>query len=210
MTRPLVYLGAAFTLLCAQTPVLAGPVAFVTYPFTVTGLSGPLDGVIAPGSLTFSTSLSPPGGGFVYGTNLLTALDFSWDGIAYDASTANTGTMLFGSSGQFVDVLFGTDCAPGVCTLNPSTEAWAAVVAVGASGYFGYAVPSSEVTYRGYVSAGVPTCTDANGNAESCPSTVSTPEPGTLALLGVGLAGIGLTRKRIRERKTNAFSRNAG
>jgi hypothetical protein len=57
----------------------------VTYAFTVTATDGPLIGTTATGTFTYDTSIVPPGGGSVGGTNLLTTLNFTWDGITYNS-----------------------------------------------------------------------------------------------------------------------------
>jgi hypothetical protein len=91
------------------TAALAAPV-FITYPFEVTATSGPLSGVSAAGTFTYNTAITPPCGGQVLAVGLLNDLNFTWDSITYNASTANTGGMLLGSSGNLFGVVSGTTC----------------------------------------------------------------------------------------------------
>ena len=74
----------------AATPAPATPV-LITYRFTVTSDVGPLAGVTADGTFTYDTVITPPGGGTVNAVGLFSDLNFTWDGITYKASTANTG-----------------------------------------------------------------------------------------------------------------------
>ena len=93
----LVSLGVAF---------LAGPIAAhsapITYDFLVNGgSSGPLAGQTATGSFSVDSSNTPASGGVLNATGLLSDLSFTWDGISYNALTANTGSLIIsrGSSG---------------------------------------------------------------------------------------------------------------
>jgi hypothetical protein len=76
----------------------------VTYDFTVTATNGPLKGDIEEGSFTFDSSIAPPGGGVLDERGLLTNLSFLWDGVTYNASTANTGDMIFDAAGNLTNV----------------------------------------------------------------------------------------------------------
>src|SRR5262249_34006407 len=152
-----VWLGIAA--LAGSTAALAGP-AFVTYPFTVTATSGPLSGDTEAGSFTYSVSVIPPGGGIVAATGLLTDLSFSWDGIPYDASTANTGLLNFNSSGQLSLAFFGTTCSALTCESIPLTDGWFVDVIPALPGTFEYTSPTADGD--GSISLRAPTCTDAN------------------------------------------------
>jgi hypothetical protein len=43
---------------------------------------------------------------------LFTNLAFAWDGVNYNATMANTGTLGFGTDGSLIFALFGTNCGP--------------------------------------------------------------------------------------------------
>jgi hypothetical protein len=152
----------------------------ITYDFTVTASTGPLAGDTANGSFSFNSSVIPAGGGEVDGLGLLTSLTFKWDGIAYNASNANTGFLDFNASGALIDACFGNNASPGVCQANQGTEQW--LVSLGNS-LFAYSKPV----------AGIPPTTWL-GTVSFSPASV--PEPATLALLGSALAVVGFVRRR--------------
>ena len=169
----------------------------VTYDFTVTATSGPLSGVVSSGSFSFdssvivpagppapscrpATSPCPPTGGGVTGSHLLDALDFTWDSIAYNADTANTGGLDFDASGNLIGFCFGNFAGPGLCGVRAEYEEWDMD-----GSEFIYSVPGYN--YYGF------------GNVTFAPVSAATPEPGTLGLLGTALlAGVGLSRRRLR------------
>ena len=173
----------------APTTALAAPV-FITYPFEVTATSGPLAGVTAAGTFTYDTAITPTGGGQLLAVGLLSDLNFTWDSITYNASTANTGWLYLGSAGNFLAGGFGTNCIAGGCGVDAFTDQWAFGDVFGKVD-FDYATPSS-FGYPGTGVIGNPTCTSLSGAPVPC----SLPEPATLALFGVGLAGIGLARRK--------------
>ena len=160
------------------TAALAGP-TFVTYPFTVVATSGPLTGDTANGSFTYDSRIVPSGGGLVGAVGLLTNLNFTWDGIAYNASTANTGAMVFDSSGTLTIGLFGNNCFADQCAVNVGAEEW--YINTGAL-TIDYALAAGGFG-EGTVTLGSPT-------------TMAVPEPDTLALLALGLASAGFSRRK--------------
>lgn len=97
------------------------------YEFTVTGLSGPLAGITSVGTFTFNPSIVPGGGGYVFVAGVFTHLSFSWEGIDYDETTANTGDLGFDPDGTLFHALFGTDCGPSGfgCGIGNHPTDWA-------------------------------------------------------------------------------------
>jgi hypothetical protein len=151
--------------------------ATITYDFTVTGTSGPLSGVTESGYLSYESSIVVPGNE-VIGTPLLTDLSFTWNGIAYDETTANTGSLSFDASGALEGGVFGNTCpTDSTCTVSPGENEWFILLG---SGTLVYATDGTDTTYRGTVTYEV----------------ARVPAPVPLALLGIGIATIGLTRRK--------------
>jgi PEP-CTERM motif len=167
----------AAALFGASTAAMAST---ITYDFTVTATAGPLMGDTANGNFSFDSSVIPAGGGEVDAVGLLTSLTFTWDGIAYNASNANTGLLAFNASGALIDACFGNNSVAGTCLANQGTEQW--LVSMGNS-LFAYSVPQVGVAPTSWL-----------GTASFSPASV--PEPATLALLGSALAVVGFIRRR--------------
>ena len=175
MTRGLA-VAAAWLALLPQAAV-ATP---ITYDFAVAATSGPLAGATATGSFTFDSSSIPaslPGSNSA--TGLLTALTFTWDGIAYGPATANTGWLTFDAAGELATAGFGTNCGAGFCvvTVGPADQ-WYAVGTM-----FAYAFPGAPGL--GF------------GTVEMRPRA-AVPEPASVALLALALAAMAASRRRAR------------
>src|SRR5688500_20191625 len=84
--------------------------ATITYDLIVDGGdTGPLAGVTVSGFFSFDDSLVPAGGGDVNEAGLLSDLEFTWNGISYDETTANTGSLTFDATGALTSGVFGSD-----------------------------------------------------------------------------------------------------
>jgi hypothetical protein len=167
----LTYCVAAGGLLLALLLLRAADAAPLNHAFSVTATSGPLAGVTASGTFSYDSSTVVPGGENLH-TGLLTALDFTWNGILYDETTANTGGLFFDAAGDLIRALFGTNCSTGLCSVFFGMEEWA----VSAPGPFAYAMPGSTSVFDG--------------------TARLVPEPSALSLLGIAVAGLVLLQGR--------------
>jgi len=183
------------TLSCATvTMAMSGAAsgASIMYDFRVDATSGVLSGDTASGNFTFDSGTIPSGGGTAGATNLLTALSFRWDGITYNASTANTGWLTFNSKGHLTFFSFGDDCIALACTVNSPSTDWLA-----SPGAVGFVYSDSGPLGFGKVSYSLVT---------------SVPEPSTTSLfalaLVLGVLSLRFSRAR-RRASARAFARLA-
>ena len=139
----------------------------ITYNFTVNVNNGPLAGTVENGTFTYDSSSVIPGS-FNNATGLLTALAFTFNGIAYNAGTANTGILRFDGAGNLVGFAFGNNCVAGNCSVYRGTNQWFAQPGTGG---FLYSTPAFDDYADGNVSFAL----------------ASVPEPGALGLFGFGL-----------------------
>jgi hypothetical protein len=180
--RPTLFL----TLLWVVIVLMAVPADAVpvTYVFTVSATGGPLNGVTESGMFTFDEIVIPAGGGYVSGDNLLTNLSFTWHGIAYDETTANTGFFGFDAAANLSVVAFGNNHQAGSVTVQSGQEQWSFVESFTDTdpffSHFAYSVPAAETYWFGTVSS------------QRVPSV---PEPSAMLLLGSGLIGLVVIRR---------------
>ncbi|MGH8215242.1 MAG: PEP-CTERM sorting domain-containing protein [Rhodanobacteraceae bacterium] len=159
-----------FVLAVTAAAISFAPVAKatpVTYDFTVNVTGGPLMGTVENGSFSYDSSSVTPGG-TNSASGLLTAFDFSFNGMTYDATTANTGALGFDSSGN-LDYFFVSSSCP-LCTFAPGTDNF--TVTPGTNGFI-----YSTATFNSY----------AFGDVTYAPAGVPVPEPGVLGLFAFGL-----------------------
>jgi hypothetical protein len=168
----------------------------ITFSFSVTATSGPLDGITENGTFTYDSSSIIPGG-INDNTGLLTGLNFTWNGITYNQTTANTSFLLFNSSGDLTKALFGPNCMPSMCSIDADTNEWAL-----------FATPGETTTPPfGFIYA-----TPSTGGSEGTVTTALSPipEPSALALVGVGVAGLMLVGARLQRRLARLSLDHAG
>jgi hypothetical protein len=156
----------------------------VTYEFSVTATTGPLTGATASGTFTYDTSSIVPST-LVRATGLLTDLNFTWNGITYDETTANTGALSFDATGTLTNEVFGHNCFPGFCVilLFGDDDQWS---------FDNFGPMETRFDYF------VPGAGDGTGTISRSLVAAAVPAPSALALLALGL--VGLTSANVRRR----------
>lgn len=172
------FFGTVAGLALALTLVPDAVAAPISYVFSVTATSGPLNGVTAAGTFSYDSSSIVPGG-TNSNTGLLTALNFTWDGTTYNQATANTGRLTFDGAGTLTVPVFGNNCTAGVCSAVFSQQQWF------------FATPGNFVYTRS---------TGSTFFVGTGTFSQVVPEPSTWALLGAGLGGLALGAVRRRRR----------
>lgn len=155
---------------------LVANAAPLTFNFTVTGGdSGPLAGVSSSGYFTIDDSIIPEFGGDVIGGGLFQDFAFTWNGVSYSALTAQSSYLSFDFFGSLFGWGFGSDC-PNTdqvgCQASSGQNSWLI-------DYTRFFYGLSQVKDQFYEGTAIVARRQAN---------VDVPEPGTLALLALGLA----------------------
>jgi len=151
--------------LAASSILLIAPTAAgapFTYEFTVTATSGPLTGASSTGFFSYDSSGLTPNV-FIFETGLLTALNFTWDGVTYNATTANDAFIAVDSTGALSSIMFGDNCTSSGCNVTGPGQ-WSVVLNISDFAY----QPSVGVEGFGTV------------------TYAQVPEPATFTLLALG------------------------
>jgi hypothetical protein len=190
--RTTTQLAAVLALLMSAMAADAVP---VTVDFTVTSndVSNPSweRGVMGSGYFTFDDGLMPVSGNGLVGNPILglPTLDlfFNWFGVSFDETTAKIATLSF-TDGVLSNWTIGGNYSPATC------------------GFLRYACTSSGGSAPDFdaVGSGGLAFTDAQhaglayGPVQWSVRGAGTavPEPGTLALFGLGILGLGFVRRR--------------
>jgi hypothetical protein len=117
--------------------LLAGPMIanadVRTWDFTVVidkdfGTTSLPVGTIFTGSVSVDDSGLPLGAPGTSQTGLVTDLSFTFGGISYDETTANTGYVEFNTDGTLSALSFGNQCTAGGCSAGGGSESWFLII----------------------------------------------------------------------------------
>jgi hypothetical protein len=170
-------------------PAGALATAITTYDFTVTYTTGGLGGQLSSGYFSFDSSIVPPSG-TGRTTSVPHILDFHFvhNGTVFHEENAGTDRAFDFVSGRLVSFFFGGDLPDG-------DEVWSMT-----SGSDDFFLSQGGISY---VAIGK---SSGNGVVVFSPRATDVPEPGTIELLGVALAGAALVRRRPKRPSPNGYS----
>lgn len=158
----------------------SGNAALRTFDFEIQLTTGLHVGEALTGYVTIDDTgvpLGPPG---VNRTDLLTDLSFAYDGTLFDETTANSSFIELNLDESLDTLVFGSNCFLSGCSA-PEGD-W--IVILGGP-------PTNAWDFAGW-RVGDP----AFGELGDVSFSQRIPEPGTLAVVGLGLAGLAALRRR--------------
>ena len=164
----------------------------INHDFTLDVTSGPLAGTVSHGSFAYDDSSIVPGG-YNQANGLLTALDFTFNGTAYNGGNTDTYYLGFDAAGNLTSFTFGNNChylylGTPICAVQSGTDQWFTDYVESFQGGFTYSTP--QFNDFGY------------GNVTLDSASASVPEPGTFGMVGLGAFMIGLLVCLRRRRRT--------
>jgi len=157
-------------------------------------------------------------GDFASGVNVLstgsTSITLSFSGavtgLGIDAQTANSGayTVTMDAYNSSHTLLSASTCNSGTCSAaNSATSSGRASDNFGSAAFLGVTSTAGDISYVTITISGTPAVTSGGfaidtalvyhfSNVQTGGGGTQTPEPGTLGLLGAGLAALGWVRRR--------------